>query len=96
MKGSTKLIAVTTLLVVAAVLVIHWLSRPKELTWKGKPGSYWIGRLSFFDLEGASSSAEEFLFAAGPEVVSELIRGLGLHDRWLSDRWVDVYFKLGK
>lgn len=26
----------------------------------------------------------------------ELIRGLDLHDRWLSDQWADLYYKLGK
>jgi HEAT repeat protein len=84
------------LLVIGALLLSHGISRPRATTWKGKPGSYWIGRLSFFDAEGANSTAEEFLFAAGPEVVPDLIRGLELHDRWLSDQWVDLYFKLGK
>ena len=41
-------------------------------------------------------SAEEFLFAAGKGVVPELIRGLHLRDNWLSDKWTDMYFKLGK
>jgi HEAT repeat protein len=77
-------------------LVVRFSTTPREIVWKGKPASFWIGRLNFFDLDGANVSAEEFLFEAGPEVLPELIRGLGLHDRWLSDRWVDIYFKLGK
>jgi RNA polymerase sigma factor (sigma-70 family) len=90
--------AAVTLATATGVIIVEnqQFSRAKEVTWKGKPTSYWIGRLNYFDLEGSNSSAEEFLFAAGPQVLPELVQGLGLHDRWLSDHWVDLYFKLGK
>lgn len=73
---------------------IYWLSqRPAELRWKDQPASYWIGRFSFLDRSDGQSSAEEFLYAAGPEVIPHLVRGLHLKDSWLHDRWHDLYFK---
>lgn len=67
--------------------------RPAELRWKDQPASYWIGRFSFLDRSDGQSSAEEFLYAAGPEVIPHLVWGLHLKDGWLHDRWLDLYFK---
>ncbi|MBI3416604.1 MAG: HEAT repeat domain-containing protein [Verrucomicrobia bacterium] len=83
-----------SVLLLSLSIFIVWRA-PAPLMWKGKPASYWLARLSYFDLQDGSS-AEEFLFAAGPAVVPELIRGLSLPDSLLHDRWVDLYFKLGK
>lgn len=72
-----------------------WFSRGPRFEWKDKPAGYWIGRLSYRDTADGPS-AEEFLFAAGPAVVPELIAGLRLRDSWIHDKWVEIYFKLGK
>lgn len=82
-------------LILVSYFLASFCSRPPELMWKGKPASYWIARLSFPDLpEAAGSSAEEFIFAAGPEVVAELTGGLSLRDNWVNDRLAGLYFKL--
>lgn len=83
------------ILVLSALVLSRW-QQELQATWKGKSAQYWISRLNYFDLDGSNPSAEEFLFAAGPEVVPALIQGLGMQDKWLSDRWYDLYFKLGK
>lgn len=73
---------------------IYGLSqRPAELRWKGQPATYWIGRFSVRNGLEAQASAQEFLYAAGPEVISPLVRGLHLRDSWVHDRWVDLYLK---
>src|SRR5579859_1186317 len=97
LKRRTVLCAlVLVILAATALLLTHDLRSKPTLMWKGEPAQYWIGRLNFFDLEGASASAEEFLFAAGPQVVPELIRGLSMPDNWLTDCRSWLYFKLGK
>ncbi len=63
------------------------------LEWKGKPASYWIARLNVFDAPGGGVSAEEFLFVAGPDIMPELIRGLSRPDRYVQDRWNELYLK---
>lgn len=83
------------ILVLSGLVLSRWQQGP-QVTWKGKSAQYWISRLNYFDLDGSSASAEEFLFAAGPEVVPALSQGFGMQDNWLSDRWYDLYFKLGK
>lgn len=86
--------------IIAFILVLgitHLVVRnPTELKWMGQPASYWIDRLNYRDMQNGEASAEEFLFAAGPEVIPALIRGLSFEDRWAHDHWVDIYFKLGK
>src|SRR5437879_10142793 len=79
------------LLLIAVSTFTLW-RRPGSLMWKGKPASYWLARLSDFDLPNSNVSAEEFLFVAGPAVVPELTRGLSLSDSRLYDAWTDVYF----
>lgn len=87
------LYALAVLLLILVAFGALW-RRPAELTWKGKPAFYWLARLIEFDSRN-KRPAEEFVFAAGPAIVPELVRGLSLPDHWLYDRWVDVYFKLG-
>jgi len=83
--------------ILAVGVGIYHSRRTPQVVWRGKPSTYWISRLTLFDLDNPSGvSAEEFLFAAGPEVVPELIHGLSLRDNWMADRWTDIYFKLGK
>ncbi|MBX3733248.1 MAG: HEAT repeat domain-containing protein [Verrucomicrobiae bacterium] len=77
-------------------LLARHQSRPSVLRWNGQSAEYWIGRLSYHDLEGAEVSAEEFLFSAGPEVVPVLTSGLQKHDHWIYDQWHALYFKLGQ
>lgn len=88
------LAGVAVILIVFAAYKIATHRSP--LVWNGKPANYWIGRLSFADLDNGQSSAEEFVFAAGPGVVKELIEGLGRRDNAFSDWWTATYFKLGK
>src|SRR5262245_30311205 len=58
------------LAILALGVGICHLRRTPNVVWKGRPSTYWISRLTFFDLDNPSGvSAEEFLFAAGPEVV---------------------------
>src|SRR5881394_3818032 len=96
-KGKRRLVISFSVLAVLSFGVwIHLAHQRPVLSWKGHPSTYWIGRLSFHDLDNGEVSAEEFLFAAGKGVVPELIRGLHLRDNWLSDKWTDMYFKLGK
>ena len=82
----------------AGMFLCAWvILKPREMRWQEKPASHWIARLSHIDLEDGHSSAEEFLFAAGPGVVPALERGLELKDAFLNDLWTDIYFKkLGK
>src|SRR5947199_7590851 len=96
MRRRRRLLAILGLIVLAVGIVRYYTWNSPRLLWRGKPSAYWIGRLSYYDLESANVSAEEFLFAAGKDVVPELIRGLSLRDNWASDRWSEIYFKLGK
>jgi HEAT repeat protein len=89
-------VAVLGILIIAGVIAVNQWPQAFRLTWKGKSAAYWISQLNNFDLEGANVSAEEFLFAAGPEVVPALVKGLRRRNSWLADRWYDAYFKLGK
>jgi HEAT repeat protein len=75
--------------------LIFWFNSRPSLVYKGKPAAYWISRLNYFNGSGGVS-AEAFLFEAGPGVVPELVKGLSLRDARIHDRWVDLYFKLGK
>lgn len=95
MRKRRFIVSLCALLVFALGIAIYLSRRTLELTWNGNPSSYWIARLNHYDQNG-HVPAEEFLFAAGPQVVPELIRGLKLRDNWLSDRWSELYFKLGK
>lgn len=95
MRKRRLLLSFCVLVVLAFGIGFHLSHRTPHLAWNGRPATYWISRLSLYDQNG-EVSAEEFLFVAGPEVVPELIRGLSLRDDWMSDRWSDIYFKLGK
>src|SRR5437016_4016387 len=90
------LLAIFVFVVLAADIAMYFTRRSPPLVRQGKPSAYWIGRLSHYDLDPTGISAEAFLFSAGKEVVPELIRGLSLRDNWVSDRWTDIYFKLGR
>ena len=92
-----KRLMICAVFLFAGMLLCAWaLLQPRELHWRGKPARHWIGSLNHMDSTG-HSSAEEFLFAAGPGVIPELERGLHLRDAFLNDLWTDIYFKkLGK
>ena len=99
MRRRRVLLVIFVLIVLAVGVAMYFTRRSPPLVWQGKPSVYWIGRLSYYDLDSAGVSgvsAEAFLFAAGKEVVPELIRGLSMRENWVSDRWTDLYFKLGK
>ena len=99
MRRRRVLLVIFVLIVLAVGVAMYFTRRSPPLVWQGKPSVHWIGRLSFYDLDSAGVSgvsAEAFLFAAGKEVVPELIRGLSMRENWVSDRWTDLYFKLGK
>src|SRR5438132_13066875 len=96
MRKRRLLLAIFVFIVLAVGTAMYFTRRSSPLVWHGKPSAYWIGRLSYYDLDPAGISAEAFLFSAGKEVVPELIHGLSLQDNWVSDRWTDIYFKLGR
>jgi len=96
MKRRRQIILAGVAVVLIGFAAYKIATHRSPLVWNGKPASYWIGRLSFADLNNGQSSAEEFVFAAGPGVVKELIEGLGRRDNRFSDWWTATYLKLGK
>src|SRR2546425_1054403 len=90
MRRRRVLLVIFVLIVLAVGVAMYFTRRSPALVWQGKTSAYWIVRLSLFDLGSANVSAEAFLFAAGKDVVPELIRGLSMRENWVSDRWTDL------
>ena len=56
MRRRRVLLVIFVLIVLAVGVAMYFTRRSPPLVWQGKPSVYWIGRLSFYDLDSAGVS----------------------------------------